>query len=1057
MTLAELKYVTNADPLAHRLIAIDRLVDACRDRVVDSQKCVALIIGILSNEASSEGLSSIRKNSLDGGSVRLAALSILRCAEANNAFWEDLSFRHLVMQLSDEGLSYDLYKILKLEEKSQTYEKLEKLQSLYLKKESEMVDLIASWNTLSATANFRHQFMSLISSQVFKILIWPFLPERGLRQKLEELFVTTIEYLEPDGQRVQDVVDRLQESLHSVRSEFSHFGTYHSISLLIPFVDRLSGLLAAHLADNPICKPAKVVVEKPYKKYPLQLVGASVNLTFSVKNLGRGRALEVCLVVKEITDISLTQKEAYLGNLDEGVVAIDLQGRVESAADIALLLGEVSWFNFDGTPQKEEFEFMILGQRGDVDWTKLSREDPYSMEPVTNEADLIGRKDVLDELIARAQASSVGSSYVVGQKRVGKTSLVSTLRTELHNLKRDNFYVMLLEGGDYTHPDALRTVEALGTRICSEMQYLEPRLATIQIPTFNGSLSPVSEFLLKATRAVSPFRLLIILDEFDELPLDLYKRGSVGDAFFLALRAISGKPDFGFVLVGSEKMEWILSCQGDALNKFQAVKVDYFERETHWSDFKDLVCRPVLQWLEISDEALVCLHDLSAGNPYFTKLICRSLVKLMHDRRDSHVTSGEIQEANRLTLKKVYSNSFQHFWEDGIFQTGEKAEEISVMRRKLLISLGEALRQNSSASLEEISANASRYGMSVDVVAAELREFERRGVLLNRDGMYSCKVPLFQEWLQDAGIKQIITTFIDSEAMLLRRREEDEAYVSSEEIVELVTHWTPYKGRSINEERVRAWLQQFGDNLSQRLMWKMLSGVTYYTGDLIRSKMREAHGIIHRDLVWRKEPLKEKRADIVVSYLGSPGKSGAIYAKLFADENGIYYENVVSGDQLQGFLERRPSAVAVVFIDDFVGTGKTAVSQLTAYAGVTRSLGASHLIATNFVAICGFADAVNRVSQAASRLGIDLGVHVCDLLDSSHRCFHNDSLIFRDPGERERARDIAARFGTRAVKREPLGFGGCEATVIFENSCPNNTLPILWGQSKDWRPLFNRL
>ena len=54
-------------------------------------------------------------------------------------------------------------------------------------------------------------------------------------------------------------------------------------------------------------------------------------------------------------------------------------------------------------------------------------------------------------------------------------------------------------------------------------------------------------------RTVPELGVVLILDEFDELPLDLYKRGPVADAFFLTLRSISSRSRISFVLIGGEK------------------------------------------------------------------------------------------------------------------------------------------------------------------------------------------------------------------------------------------------------------------------------------------------------------------------------------------------------------------------------------------------------------------------------------------------------------------------------------------------------------------------
>lgn len=52
---------------------------------------------------------------------------------------------------------------------------------------------------------------------------------------------------------------------------------------------------------------------------------------------------------------------------------------------------------------------------------------------------------------------------------------------------------------------------------------------------------------------------------------------------------------------------------------------------------------------------------------------------------------------------------------------------------------------------------------------------------------------------------------------------------------------------------------------------------------------------------------------------------------------------------------------------------------------------------------------------------------------------------------------LASDFGARLEPKHPVGYGNCEALVVFERSRPNNALPIMWASSKDWIPLFKRL
>ena len=85
-------------------------------------------------------------------------------------------------------------------------------------------------------------------------------------------------------------------------------------------------------------------------------------------------------------------------------------------------------------------------------------------------------------------------------------------------------------------------------------------------------------------------------------------------------------------------------------------------------------------------------------------------------------------------------------------------------------------------------------------------------------------------------------------------------------------------------------------------------------------------------------------------------------------------------------------------------------------------------------------------------------VSICDPLGNSDKCFSERSGILPESAKRVRAKEIVESYGRRVSKQHPLGFGNCQALIVFENTCPNNSLPILWAQGlhNDWRPLFSR-
>ncbi len=296
--------------------------------------------------------------------------------------------------------------------------------------------------------------------------------------------------------------------------------------------------------------------------------------------------------------------------------------------------------------------------------------------------------------------------------------------------------------------------------------------------------------------------------------------------------------------------------------------------------------------------------------------------------------------------------------------------------------------------------------------------------------------------------------------ILKRTQQEEEAYIRSEEIVDWVRAQNiSYKGQTIGEERVRAWLMQFRSNSDQRLMFRVLQNLDFYNRSRIRTKLREAHNIVVRGLVRRLETGKLKRDDILVSYLDNPGKSGAHYAKLYAEENAIYRGeggNVIERGKLGQALKQKQGLQALVFIDDFIGTGRSASEYFTMlaeeYGDLLRNCG----LRLFFIALCGFEEGRSKIEGVLEELALDVNVRICDPLDDKARCFSDTSRIFPNPLDREIAKKIVYEKGLLLVRKAPLGFGECEATIVFEDSCPNNTLPILWAESKDWTPLFKR-
>jgi hypothetical protein len=340
-------------------------------------------------------------------------------------------------------------------------------------------------------------------------------------------------------------------------------------------------------------------------------------------------------------------------------------------------------------------------------------------------------------------------------------------------------------------------------------------------------------------------------------------------------------------------------------------------------------------------------------------------------------------------------------------------------------------------------------------VESEVRRFVERQVLKPIEDALRFRVLLFEQWLRETGPEAISIHFTDREERDRTEEEERESYVTSSELLDLTSTWGTYKGRSNTEDNVRAWLNQFTNNRDKRVMLQLLRSINFYGQSRVREKLREAMGIVKRDTIEVRKEGERHRRDLLVTSIDGLGKSGPTYARLFAQENKILRDRVADVSKVAKLAaESREKVQAIVIVDDFVGTGQSAGEGLTRLAQSLSDVSLREDVKLFYMAVSGFQKGTEAIQRHAETLGLRLRVYVCDVADSA---FSADSRCFLTPADLERARDIAFQKGHDLEPKWPLGFGGCQALVVFDDSCPNNALPILWKDSKDWKALFPRL
>ena len=1009
-----------------------------------------------------------KKNSLRQKNFIAVCLLRLLCRN-NHAIWDNKDFRADTFRLFDNQIC-SIYSYFNITDHDQNHEKLQKLSDTEDMVLENFGKITASVVDLGAVVGIRQRFMKTLNSGLSKLFldqfVTPSLP--NYTERINQIFQRAKEYNDSAFEDRIAAYQNIEIDSDQILRDASKYSSIFTKQCIVEPIEKIYDYIKEHVESDNVTKPTTVVISSLDRKYPLHEENRELELKFQVTNSGPGYAYDIQVECEDTVGLAPINP-VNLGTLppkDSSVIVLQTAVKTVAEKNYEALL-TLSWLNFDRSERKSEpFFFEFCPQPADIDWDVLKKTKPYSLEPVNKAEDLVGRKGLVAELAARLSAERIESSFIHGQKRVGKTSIAEVVQANFENNPNYTVVLIPITGLDTTTPQ--RFIAPLGKRIVRLVSRVTKSIkAGIDEPRFEGALSPLVEYFEEARDILPNHRFIIILDEFDEIPSEMVQVGNnAGQAFFNNIRAISSTGYVGFVLVGGENMQFILES-ADQLNKMTSFRVDYFDKETDWDDFQELVKHPVKGDIEFNDEAINALDEMTEGNPFYTKFICRQIYTHACEDRNAYISEDNVQKAVQNTIKSLDQNSVSHFWIDGISKRHVAAlrDEIRTHRRKFLIAFAQIKRRNKSVEKQDLRDSEFLRNLDVDKI---IDQYITRGFLIEEEktGHLRWRPRFFERWLIERGFSMLSSEFSDEEAMIRLKEEEDKAFVTDSEIVELHENWGLYQGKQVTPIHVRAWLDQFEyDNTEQRLMFNLLQHVNFYSEARIREKVRGLHQTVQQDIARRgiARPASGRRTDILLSSFGAPSKSGATYARMYANENNIYSNNEVSLADIPQALNNNDQIKAIVFVDDIIASGGSAVQYLREFNETCGELLKEKQVKVFIAAICGLHTGIKELDDAIEEVPFDAEVIVSDSLAESDQCFSQcfseKSEIFSSPQDLEKAKGIALKIGRQIEKKTPLGCQDNQLLVVFHDNCPNNTLPILWKKPKSkikWTPLFER-
>lgn len=999
---------------------------------------------------------------------RLACAALLRLLVFDDAaFSED---RRLLgaPALFDRVLARTLYPEAGLESKDQSFQKRDRLRTLVGDHESALIAHVRSLQSAEGMAAFRPAFGKLFNSKVNRSVVLPFLPGDVTRQTFDELLAASQAVLAlTDAGMIADA-EEVRERCRELGEVGETLATFYSEVLIVGFTDTLARLVGAHVSDSGFSDPAVLALAARPKRFPLAQPGRPVTVRLDLENSGRGQAQEVSVEIEGGGAISYEETSRAIGLVGPGERTVEFHGTVAEPGEAGApgsdeLMTRLRWRDADGSEREEEDILTLEGQQTGLDWKRLALSEPYSLSPVTERADFAGHESAIRDLTKAVL--QMGNARIQGEKRVGKTSLANAVRAPIAELSERELSFIVLESGDYGANSAEATVARLGELVAEGVRRSDARLAALDVPDFSDGLSTLTDLFAAAAEIVPRRGFVIVLDEFDSLPHPtLYRHDPIGDALFQTLRSLGGKPNVCFVLVGGERMKWVIAVHGQALNKFRLVPLDYFGAD-QLEDYAELVRAPVQDSLRFSDEAIALLHTETAGNPWISKLLLRQLFDRQVQRRDADVQVDDIAEAIEEELPKIGVESFQHFWDDAIRGEGEEQEHVSIMRRRVLLALGRCLESRGDTSEETVVRAAREFNVDEPSAREILRDLlERSVLLLDEERMLHCRVPVFERWLPKHGPREIVLGTGDDDTLISRQRAIEALRPSHKELSDIAGRWKSYRGEDVRAEQIAEWLKQFGGPSEQRAVLPILNSLRFYTRASIDTHLGDLHQYVLRELArdgyqYTLQGRQRARRDLLVCALEGGGSGSSQLVKPYREENKIQRDCALDPGQVPAVLAHRAGEIrAVVILEDLIATGGTARGRLRElYAEWTAEEPWPEKVDVFLLTISGFEKGVNRVKQAAAELKWPLVIRVADPLGEEQRCFGERSAFFEIESDRERAKAICAEVGSRLSPRDPLGFGDSQAAICFEYRCPNNSLPVFWKAGENWAPLFARV
>lgn len=347
--------------------------------------------------------------------------------------------------------------------------------------------------------------------------------------------------------------------------------------------------------------------------------------------------------------------------------------------------------------------------------------------PIRNPERFCGREEEIQQIVNRLLSSAHESTSVVGERRIGKTSLLKYLAnpdvSEIIGLSREQFCLVYIDFQGLTDITALKFWKRVLKKLKRTMpedgiaEEIDRILGQEEIDLFD--LEDLFELI-----SDEDIHVVLLMDEFEYVTLN----PNLNLDFFGGLRALA--IHYNISLVPATRRELVDLCHSEDIkgspffNIFATVVLRPFARQETKS-MLDMYTRDTDQKFHDRDKDF--LMNLGGGYPLFAQMAGNFL----YEGKQRGFSGNESYEWVIERFNQQADDHFKYFWSHA-----SESERITLLAA---LALNQETRKKPS-TLENLIKLYPRAQKDAEALA-------RRGLLIEKQNQYFIFSPSFQQWI----------------------------------------------------------------------------------------------------------------------------------------------------------------------------------------------------------------------------------------------------------------------------------------------------------------------